>query len=127
MRDGDDEVDGIPVRWAGPDAPEGVALWLTHLGGSAEQTVPMLTRLGEGEADRYAQWFFDAFNPISHVEAYQRDVAIAFLCGGADAHVPAEAADRFRAALIERDPAAADRVRVERYDGLDHLEAARDE
>src|SRR5207248_8038184 len=25
----------------------GVALWLTHLGGSAEQTAPMLTRLAE--------------------------------------------------------------------------------
>jgi hypothetical protein len=185
------------VRWVAPDTPQGVALWLTHLGGSAEQTAPMLARLGErellaasfdppghgrrraggepwelasevlgvfrrrmwplagrsvleslrvpdwvdehfgvaglrvaggvstdgdvavalagvgpridcvaalvatpdwarpgmqtlgedpvlldqGEADRYAQWFFDALNPVRHLEAYERDVAIAFLCG----------------------------------------------
>jgi len=42
-----DEVDGIPVRWAAGDAPYGVALWLTHLGGSAEQTQPMLTQLAD--------------------------------------------------------------------------------
>lgn len=47
MRDGLETVDGIPVRWIAPDAPQGVALWLTHLGGSTEQTVPMLTRLAE--------------------------------------------------------------------------------
>ena len=37
--------------------------------------------LDPGEADRYAQWFFDALNPVTHLEAYERDVAIAFLCG----------------------------------------------
>jgi alpha-beta hydrolase superfamily lysophospholipase len=37
------------VRWVAPDTPQGVALWLTHLGGSAEQTAPMLARLGERE------------------------------------------------------------------------------
>jgi hypothetical protein len=37
------------------------------------------------------QWFFDALNPVTHLEAYERDVAIAFLCGAADLHVPAEA------------------------------------
>jgi dienelactone hydrolase len=83
--------------------------------------------LDQGEADRYAQWFFDALNPLTHLEAYERDVAIAFLCGAADLHVPAEAASRFRTALCDRDPRAADRVRVELYEGLDHLDAARDE
>ncbi len=42
-----DEVDGIPVRWAAADAPDGLALWLTHLGGSAGQTQPMLTQLAD--------------------------------------------------------------------------------
>ncbi len=42
-----DEVDGITARWAATDAPDGVALWLTHLGGSAEQTQPMLTQLAD--------------------------------------------------------------------------------
>ena len=49
------------------------------------------------------------------------------LCAAADLHVPAEAAVRFRTALCDREPRAADRVRVELYDGLDHLEAASDE
>jgi hypothetical protein len=35
--------------------------------------------LDQGEADRYAQWFFDTLNPVTHLEAYERDVAIAFL------------------------------------------------
>ena len=55
--------------------------------------------LDQGEADRHAQWFFDALNPVRHLEAYERDVAIAFLCGADDLHVPAEAAGRFRIAL----------------------------
>lgn len=47
MRDGVEAVAGIPVQWVAADVPQGVALWLTHLGGSAEQTAPMLTRLAE--------------------------------------------------------------------------------
>jgi uncharacterized protein len=231
-----DEVDGIPVRWVTADAPAGMALWLTHLGGSAEQSGPMLTRLAhrgllavsfdppghgprgngrdpmelghevfgafrrrmwplagltvleslrvldwadqrfgtvgphfaggvsmdgdaavalagideritrvaalvstpdwsrpgmrelsdysvvlnQGDADSYAQWFYDAFDPVTHLDSFRRDLAIKFLCGASDLHVPAEAALRFRAALGER-------VQVELFDGLDHLGAARDE
>jgi hypothetical protein len=57
--------------------------------------------LDQGEADRYAQWIFGALNPVTHLEAYERDVAIAFLCGAADLHVPADAAARFRTALCD--------------------------
>jgi alpha-beta hydrolase superfamily lysophospholipase len=231
-----DEVDGIPVRWVTADAPVGVGLWLTHLGGSAEEAEPMLTRLADrgllavsfdppghgrrsngrdpmelgrevleafrrrmwplagltvleslrvldwadqkfgivgprfaggvsmggdiavalagidqritrvaalvatpdwtrtgmreigdyrvvlnqGEADSYARWFYDAFDPITHLDTFRHDLAIKFLCGASDLHVPAEAAHRFRATLGER-------VQVELFDGLDHLDAARDE
>jgi hypothetical protein len=73
------------VRWVAPDTPQGVALWLTHLGGSAEQTAPMLARLSEREL------LAASFDPPGH----------AFLCGAADLHVPAEAAARFRTALCD--------------------------
>jgi len=239
---GAENVDGIPVRWAKPANPGGAALWLTHLGGSAEQTEPMLERLAErgvpavsfdppghgargsgsdptelarwvfksfrrrmwpllgrtvleslrvldwiddrfdvphirmaggvsmggdaalalagidtritrvvalaatpdwtrpgmrtldddatvieqGTADRYAQWFFDTLDPMTHLAAYDRDIAINFQCGGADQHVPAEAALRFRDTLAQRNPQAANQVHVQLYAGLSHLDAARD-
>jgi uncharacterized protein len=92
-------------------------------------TRPGMRTLGEhsevidqGEADGYARWFFEALDPMTHLEAYERDVAVRFLCGGADEHVPAEGALRFRAALIERDPLAADRIDVKVYDGLSHFD-----
>jgi alpha-beta hydrolase superfamily lysophospholipase len=240
---GTDDVDGIPVRWVAPPRAVGAALWLTHLGGSAEQAEPMLTRLVEhgllavsfdppghgtrgagsepgelagwvlssfrrrmwpllgqtvleclrvldwiderldvpgprlaggvsmggdvavalagidprisrvaalvatpdwtrpgmrsldehpvvidqGQADCYAQWFFDAFDPMTHLAAYARDVAISFQCGGADQHVPAEGARHFQEALAEHDSRAVDRVQVALYEGLSHLDAARDD
>lgn len=240
---GAEELDGIPVRWLRPVRVTGAALWLTHLGGSTEQTEPMLARLAargllavsfdppghgrrgrgsdprelvrevlgsfrrrmwpllgltvleclrvldwiddrfdvsgprlaggvsmggdaavalagvdarisrvaamlatpdwtrpgmqsigehpvlidQGRADRYAQWFFDAFNPMTNLGAYARDVAISFQCGDADRHVPADGAQRFREALAERDPRAVDRVQVELYEGLSHLDGARDD
>ena len=211
---GDATVEGIPVSWAAPSTgATGTALWLTHLGGSAEQAAPVLTRLAErgllavsfdppgqgaaatgraharvccstcaanqsvkqeklttgtptavlagidrrisrvgavaatpdwtrpgmrtlgelpevidqGQADGYARWFFEALNPMTHLEAYERDVAVRFLCAGEDQHVPPDGALRFRAALIERDPRAADHIDVKLYDGLSHIDGASDQ
>lgn len=69
--------------------------------------------LDQGRADAYAQWFFEQLNPSTHPARYGRDVALYFLSGARDHHVPAGDAEAFRAALVERDPGAADRVVVE--------------
>jgi hypothetical protein len=83
--------------------------------------------IDQGQADRYAQWFFNEFDPMIHIKAYERDVEINFQCGGADQHVPAASAQRFREAVTVRNPRAADRIQVAVYEGLSHLDAARDE
>src|SRR5437763_1033432 len=116
MRDGLETVEGIPVQWVAADAPRGVALWLTHLGGSAEQAAPMLTRLAERGL------LAVSFDPPGHgrrgTGGDPWELASEVLAG---------AALRFRAALRDRHPRSADRVRVELYEDLDHLDAARDE
>ncbi len=81
--------------------------------------------IDQGEADRYAQWFFDRLDPLTHLEGYERPVAISFHCGSKDRHVPSDGAEPFRDALVERDPSAADRVRVTTYQGMSHLDYAR--
>ena len=76
--------------------------------------------IDQGKADRYAQFFYDAFDPMTHLEAYTACPAIAFECGAADAHVPAEAALRFQAALratYAKNPA---RLRVNVEPGVGH-------
>jgi hypothetical protein len=83
--------------------------------------------LDQGDADRYAQWFFDALNPITHLRAYERDVAIAFLSGRPTFTCRQRRPHRFRTALRDRDPRAADRIRVDLYEDRGHLDAARDE
>ena len=83
--------------------------------------------IDQGEADRYAQWFYDHLDPLTHLEAYERPVAISFHCGSEDRHVPSDGAERFRDALVGRDPSAVDRVRVTTYQGMSHLNGARDD
>ena len=87
--------------------------------------IPQL--IDQGEADRYAQWFYDHLDPITHLGAYERPVAISFHCASEDRHVPSDGAKCFRSALVERDPSAVDRVRVTTYQGLSHLDGARDD
>jgi len=83
--------------------------------------------LDQGEADAYAQWFYDALDPMTHLDAYRRAVAIDFQCGGADRHVPSDGAASFRDGLLERNPAAASRIRIEVHDGVSHLDGGRDD
>jgi len=50
---------------------------------------PQLT--DQGEADRYAQWSSGHPDPISHLGAYERSVAVSFHYGSEEHHVPPDA------------------------------------
>ena len=51
-----------------------------------EEGDPQLTY--QGEADRYAQRSSDHPDPISHLGAYERSVAVSFRYGSEEHHVP---------------------------------------
>jgi uncharacterized protein len=80
--------------------------------------------LPQGQADAYAQWFYDQLDPRSHLDAYVHGPAITFECGADDTHVPPDGALRFQAALREAYPAVAERVRVTLHPGIGHLDGA---
>ena len=83
--------------------------------------------VAQGEADAYARWFYERLVPLTHIDAYERGPAIAFECGAEDAHVPPDGALRFRAALHEAYPRAAERVRVSVHPGVSHMNGGRSE
>ncbi|HET6473783.1 MAG TPA: prolyl oligopeptidase family serine peptidase, partial [Pseudomonadales bacterium] len=76
--------------------------------------------IDQGQADRYAQFFYDALNPLTHLAAYSSCPAMALECGGADSHVPAEATLRFQTALAPAYAADPSRLRVHVEDGVAH-------
>jgi dienelactone hydrolase len=82
--------------------------------------------LPQGEADAYAQWFYDHLDPLTHLDHYAHGPAMSFECGQEDFHVPADGALRFQAALAAAHPHAAGRVRVTVHPGIGHLGAIRD-
>jgi uncharacterized protein len=73
--------------------------------------------LPQGDADSYAQWFFDRLDPLTHRANYAHGPAILFECGADDVHVPPDGAQRFAAALGED-------VRVNVRAGLGHIDGA---
>jgi dienelactone hydrolase len=78
------------------------------------------SEIAPGEPDAYAQFFYDRFNPLTHLEAYRLRPAIAFECGAEDRHVPPQGALRFRDALGAASGADPDRVRVNLHPGAGH-------
>jgi fermentation-respiration switch protein FrsA (DUF1100 family) len=73
--------------------------------------------LPQGDADSYAQWFFDRLDPLTHLDSYAHGPAILFECGADDVHVPPDGAQRFAVAI-------GDNVRVNIRVGLGHIDGA---
>jgi fermentation-respiration switch protein FrsA (DUF1100 family) len=78
--------------------------------------------LPSGIPDRYAQYFFDEFNPFTHLERYAHGPAITFECGEKDTHVPPDGALRFQEALRKIAPQGEDHIRVNLIPNLKHLD-----
>lgn len=76
--------------------------------------------LPPGAPDAYAQFFYDSFNPLTHLERYAGAPEIRFICGDRDTHVPPAGAVRFQAALREQYPAAAERVEIKMIADMEH-------
>jgi pimeloyl-ACP methyl ester carboxylesterase len=71
----------------------------------------------QGQADSYAQWFFERLDPITHVDNYAHGPAILFESGAEDMHVLPDGAQRFAAAVGRN-------VSVNVRAGFGHIEAA---
>jgi dienelactone hydrolase len=96
------------------------------IGSTPDWTRPGMTVDGDpsrvveqGEPEVLGQWLFERLDPVTNVDRFDRDVAVLFVCGEDDTHVPPEAAVRFTAAL----PAVAT---VELMPGRDHKQVTRD-
>lgn len=76
--------------------------------------------LDPGEADAYAQFFYDRMDPFSHPAHYAHCPAMTFECGALDRHVPPDGALRFKGALQEGYQHCPDRLRVNLHAGIGH-------
>jgi len=73
-----------------------------------------------GEADAYAQHFYDRLNPLTHADHYRHMPALDFEFGAEDRHVPPDTALQFRDAVREIYRAHPDRLRVTLHPGAGH-------
>ncbi len=77
--------------------------------------------LPTGTPDAYSRKFYELFNPITHLAHYAHAPEIRFINGEKDDHVPPEAAYRFKSALAELYPRAAENITIDLLPGLDHI------
>jgi hypothetical protein len=127
-------VDHIPVIWVEPEnftAPPHLVIWLDGLTGNKERMQPYLATLaasgfvavsfdafqhGERATERPEEFisriFYDAFNPLTHLESFSLLPEITFECGAQDSLVPPDGALRFQEALNGMYKQVANRLRV---------------
>jgi uncharacterized protein len=74
----------------------------------------------QGEADTYAKFFYDRFNPLTHLESFSHLPEITFECGAQDTLVPPDGALRFQKALNSMYGQDARRLRVNLHENVGH-------
>lgn len=74
----------------------------------------------QGEADPYANFFYQQLNPITNLSSFVHRPEITFECGAEDDHVPPDGALRFKQALDELYGDKRHRLRVNIHQGVGH-------
>lgn len=74
-----------------------------------------------GKPDAKSQWYYDQFNPMTHLSRYARGVDALFACGEKDTHIPPENAQRFIENLSRIAPDAAARMQIWWNRGAGHV------
>jgi dienelactone hydrolase len=74
----------------------------------------------QGEPDAYARFFYDRFNPLTHLESYAHLPEMAFECGAQDTLVPPDGALRFQEALKSIYGSKTNRLRVNLHANAGH-------
>jgi dienelactone hydrolase len=82
------------------------------------------TVIDQGDPTQLGRWFYDALDPMTHLERYRTRPAIAFDLGADDRHIPRANAEAFRDALVRLASGSADRVQIRVHAG-GHLAAGR--
>jgi uncharacterized protein len=83
------------------------------------------TLLASGTPDAYAEYFYDQFNPLTHLDAYAHGPAILFECAANDTHVPPDGALRFQGALRQNAPSAAAHINVDLIPDAGHMDTGK--
>lgn len=78
--------------------------------------------LPHGEADLYAQFFYDQLDPLTHPDRYVRGPFLDFVACEFDNHIPLDGVIRFKAALSEIESVAAERISLTVLPGRSHLD-----
>jgi prolyl oligopeptidase PreP (S9A serine peptidase family) len=71
----------------------------------------------------YAQFFYEAINPLTNLSSYAHCPAMTFECGAEDDHVPPDGALRFQAALGGTYQEHPDLLRVNLHPDVGHQAA----
>jgi dienelactone hydrolase len=79
--------------------------------------------LPTGEADAYAQYFYDQFNPLTHLDHYAHGPSIRFVNAAEDTHVPPDGALRFQQAFRQQYPQQAEAVQVTLVPAAGHMDS----
>jgi dienelactone hydrolase len=106
----DHRIQRVAAMLATPD-------WLRP--GMKDYTNPSVD-FDQGEADAYAKFFYDRFNPLTHLESFSHLPGIAFECGAQDTLVPPDGALRFKEVLKSIYGQDADRLRVNVHENAGH-------
>lgn len=78
--------------------------------------------LPHGEPDLYAQFFYDQFDPLTHLDRYARGPRLNFVSGELDNHIPLDGVMRFKASLSKKYLQAGERISLTMLPGRRHVD-----